>query len=241
MAYKSGKDVHAILFDELDVKASNSEIGITCESIIPRKRPLGSVYPKNFVTGQHDAGMTIKGWFDPDTEPALGEITGTNKVVSLLHEGNAVADRFYGFAAAKVGGRGLGVQDDDLDSYEPTIVVDGPLSFGYVVGPLAARTTAGNTDATYVDLGAASADGGRAFQHTTALTLGGYTSAALKVRHSTDHTTFTDKATFTDVAAVGAESVEIAGPLNQYVSMSWAWTGAGADQSITSFVGVGVD
>lgn len=241
MTPKSAKDIAFIFFDELDVKQSNNEMTIADEAVIPQRRPFGSAYKNCYPTGQYDGEMTISGWLDSVTEPQLGELTGDDKVVSVLHEGNAVSDRFYGIQSAKVSGRKLGMADDDLDTFEPVVTVAGELNFGYVVGPHAARTTAGNTDATYATMVETSAASGHAFLHVSALALGGSTSCTVKVRHSTDHITFTDHTAFPNVTAVGAQVLALAATVNKYLSFSHAWNGAGSDQSISCFVGVAVD
>jgi len=35
---------------------------------------------------------------------------------------------------------------------------------------------------------------------------------------------------------VGAQTIELATTVDKYLSISWAWNGAGADQSISAFV-----
>jgi hypothetical protein len=242
VAYVSGKDLHAIFFDGLDVKQSNNELSITSEAVMPRRRPLGSVYKNCYPTGQVDGEMTITGWLDDVTSPQLGDLTGDSKVISVLYEGNAVSLHFAGFAAANVTGAKIGTAEDDLDTYEPVITANGrgPL-IGYVVAPHAARTAAGNTDSAYATMNEASGVSGTAFLHVTAIDLGGYDDVTVKVRHSTDHITFADHTAFAAVTAVGAQTVALAATVNKYLSISHAYGGAGSDPTFTAFVGVAID
>ena len=103
-----------------------------------------------------------------------------------------------------------------------------------LIAPLAARTTAGNTQASYVDAGAATTGGARWYVETTALTLGGYTNATVQLQDSADHVSWGDVsgavATFTDI---GAEMVAITGTVRQYRACAWAYTGAGSNPSVT--------
>lgn len=111
---------------------------------------------------------------------------------------------------------------------------------GKVLHGLTAETTdPGNTEATSVDNGASSASGAYCHLHVPALTLGGFTSVTVKVRHSADNITFADLATFTTVTVAGtAEAVFVAGTINRYLAMSWDFIGAGAAQSVIPYVAV---
>jgi hypothetical protein len=72
--------------------------------------------------------------------------------------------------------------------------------------------------------------------HVPALTLGGYTSFDVKVRHSDDNSTWADAATFTAVTVAGtAERKTITG-LKRFRAIAWTWTGTGSSQSAVGFV-----
>ena len=240
MAYVSGKDLAYMLFDGVDVAISNNQLEIVDEAVIARRRPFGNSYPKAIPTGQYEGSMTLSGWLDTNTEPQLARLTGDEKIVSALVEGNTRGVGFWGLQNAYVAGRKLGITEDDIHSLDPTISVEGPVNYGLVVADYVERGAAGNTDAQYVDLGGAAAGGGVAYLHVGNLDLGGGTKCVVKLRDSADHTTFADKATFADITTVGAQTITVAGPLKRYLSISWAWTG-GASQKITCFVGVAVD
>lgn len=109
---------------------------------------------------------------------------------------------------------------------------------GLIVADLVARGVAGSTEASYVDSAASSALGGVGYLQLTALTLGGYTNLVVKVRHSADHASWADLLTFTAKTAIGAERKTVAtNPIERYLAISWAWTGAGAGPSATFAVG----
>lgn len=241
MPYVSGADLAYLFFDGLDVAISNNQLEIADEAVIKRRRPLGQAYPKAIATSQYEGTMSLSGWLDTDTEPQLGRLTGDEKVVSALVEGNTAGVHFWGARAAYVAGVKLGESEDDIVSLDPTISVGGAIDYGLIVAAYAARTTAGNTDASYVDLGAAATGGGHAYIHIPALTLGGYTNCVVTVRHSTDHTTFTNHTAFTAITGTGAQVLTLTGTVNRYLSISWAWTGSGSNPSISCFVGVGVE
>lgn len=242
MAYLSGKDVHAVFIDELDVKQSQNALTITNEAVAPKRRPLGSASPGCYLTGQVDGEMTISGWLDSETAVQLGDLTGDAKVISVLFAGNTVSSLFAGFQSAYVTGNKVGTDEDDLDSFEPVITANGcKANIGYVVGPHAAYTSAANTDATYATMNDDTGATGVGFLHITAIDLDGYDSVTFTVRHSDDHITFADHTAFTTAAAVGAQTVALAATVNKYLSVAHAYVGAGTDPSVTAFVGVAID
>jgi len=109
------------------------------------------------------------------------------------------------------------------------------LDHAYLIAPLAARTTAGNTRSSYVNAGAATVDGGgRWWVHLTALDLDGYTNLEVQLEDSSDHVSWGDVtgavATFT---AIGAQMVEFTGAVDQYLAAAWSYGGAGTDPSNT--------
>jgi hypothetical protein len=103
-----------------------------------------------------------------------------------------------------------------------------------------ARTTAGPTDTNSDEWAASSANGGAGYLSVSALTLGGYTSVTVVIRHSTDDITFADLITFTAVtAAPTAERKTVTGTINKYTLTRHTFNGAGTGQSITFAAGLG--
>jgi hypothetical protein len=239
MAYLSGKDCADVLVDSLDVAVSTNEVEITSEAVVARRRPLGQAYKTAYLTGQVDSELAIRGWMDGDTLVQLGDLTNDPKVISVLFGGNAHSQPFVGFKTAYITGAKVGMSEDDLDTYEPVLVTsDTVADVGYVVAPLAARTTAGNTDGDDAQRLAGASTSGTAYLHITALSLGGYTNLTVTVRHSTDGITWNVHTAFPAVTTVGAQTLALTGTINQYLSISWAYGGAGAGPSWTGFVGV---
>jgi hypothetical protein len=74
--------------------------------------------------------------------------------------------------------------------------------------------------------------------HVNALTLGGFTSVTVKVRHSADNSTYSDLVTFSSVTAVGSNRQTFSGVVQRYTAMSWDFIGAGSGQSITPYVSI---
>lgn len=98
------------------------------------------------------------------------------------------------------------------------------------------NVTTGGTGGTVVR--ANSANGGAGYLQVTALDLGGYTDAVVKIRDSADNVTFADLITFTAVtAAPDAERKTVTGTVDRYLATSLAFSGAGSNPSITYAVG----
>lgn len=202
-------------------------------------RPCGSTWPINIDLGMRTAELQMSGVLNSPTSDAVSAVNGTDRAVSALIEGNTVSARFWGFQAAIVDGVEVGVSPDAANTLLPSFSVDGEVNYGWVVAPHATRTTAGNTDATYADIGAG-VSAGHVYLHVTALDLGGGTSCTIKLRGSADHITFADETTMTAVTAIGSEVKALASAVERYLSVSWAWTG-GSNQSIDFFLGVAAD
>jgi len=242
MAYLSGKDCAYVFVDSVDVAISNNEVGISSEAVCPKRRALGTVSKAAMLTGQIDSELTVKGWLDGITTAQLADLSNDPKVISVLFGGNAVSGLFAGFKTAYVVGSKVGMNDDDLDSYEPVLVTsDCKANIGYVVAPFTAYTTAGNTDSTYATMTETNAPIGTAFLNVTALTLNASTACTVTVRHSTDHITWNPHTAFPNVTTVGAQTLALASTVYKYLSISWLWVGASSGQSISMFVGVSVD
>jgi hypothetical protein len=80
-------------------------------------------------------------------------------------------------------------------------------------------------------------NGGAAYLHMLALTLGGHDGAAGVIRHSVDDSTYADKAAFTVRTTPGAERITFTGTLNRHVAFVMDFTGSGSPSS-QYFVGL---
>jgi len=238
MSDKSGLDLAHLFFDGVDVKAANSELQIESSVVAIKKHVRAAAYPSLFVTGQHDGGLVYDGWLDSTTAAQIGDSSGLAKVISVLHEGNVSGAHFFGLQSAAVGGRVFTMPQEDLDTLTPLLVVDGEVDFGFVVATYANRTTDGNTQSTYVDLGAAADTGGRLYMNIGAIDVGGGSGVTVTLQHSTDHSSWGDHANgvLTIANAIGAQCLNISAAVYRYVAMKWAWTG-GTSQSFSAFVG----
>jgi len=241
MAYKSLKDVAKVFVAEYDVRPIlGAPMNIKRTALLSEFRQPGEVWTTAVDLGIRSCELTMPAYLNSPGSDSISGIYGTNRIVSILHEGNTVSDRFFGIQSAIVSGIEVGISDDMPDTLTPEFTVRGETNYGYVAAPWVERTTAGNTDTTYATMQAPGATG-HAFLHVTALTLGGYTSCTITVRTSTDHITFNPHTAFGAVSNITSEVLALSSTVNQYLSVSWAWNGAGTGQSITFFAGVAID
>lgn len=200
---------------------------------------LGAELRSKRLTGKSSCDIEQSGVFDDDGGVLHETLKagGKDRVLCWGACGNTIGKHFVGAVVDQV-------------AYDPSpLEADGFVlanaryscsqhDTGLIIANLAARTTAGNTQASAVDGAASSTAGGVGYLQTTALTLGGYTDLVVKVRHSPDLNSWADLVTFTAATAIGAERKTTAtNPIERYLAVSWAWTGSGSDQSATFAVG----
>jgi len=242
--YTSGKDVVHVFVGGYDIASSLDTLNAKLSAVTQEFKPLGQVWPIAADTGTRNGALTVSGLLDsPNTDSLV--LSGTGKVVSALVEGETIAahvgPRFFGFSSAAVSDVEVTVSPDQVHGFVPGMTVNGRCNYGYVVAPYTARTTGGDTKATYITTNE-TATGGIGYLHVGALSLGASrTGLTVTLTSSPDHTTWTDNTAFANVTAIGAQTVNLATVVYNYVAMIWAWVGGtpGAE-TFTGFVGVSV-
>lgn len=235
------KDVGFFLVGGRDVLSSVSNIDVEREAVVKPTTALGVQFPTFQATGQKSARITQTGFFDPAigaSNEAICEKENTSHVVLLAHQGNTAGRKMIGAVGAFAGKYKRGVASEDLHKATAEYTVSGDVEDPVLVATLAARGTAGSTEAGSVDNAVLTSNGGAGYCAVQSLTLGGYTNIIVTVRHSVNNSTFADLMAFTAVTTSPiAERKTVAGTVNRYLAMSWAWTGAGSGQSATFAVG----
>lgn len=189
---------------------------------------------KRFIPGQNTSTMGLKGFLDPD---------GTSDA-----QYDQIND-WTGAEAVTYGPNGLSIGSELLmrsalqSNVTHTSNLSSPVSFslemqstgqtdrGVSLHDLTAETADGS--ATSVDGGAQSTTGAVAHLHVTAFS--GLSAAAIIVEDSANNSTFATIGTFTTVAGLTQERLEIAGTVRRYVRATIDVTGTG---SITYQVGL---
>ncbi len=239
MTWYSSKDVSHCFLGLGSVAPYLNTVRLKTSATLTDTTGLGDTWREMSDTGLRTGELEFSGFYDGTSHGAyLNTVSDSDSVVSLFLEGNTAGKRFYGWRAATVSSAEIGLSSDSVHTSAPGINVRGAVDFGYLVATYADRTTAGNTDATYVDLGASAASG-RAYMRIGTPTLGGYDNIIVTVRHcDTSDGTYEDHTSFPAVTTATHSTLALATTINRYVSISWAWTGAGTGQSATFFVGV---
>lgn len=159
-----------------------------------------------------------------------GSVQATQRIVTCGFAGQVLGRDFAGFQGTYSSAYEALGQVGALTKANAEHTISGQADNGKILQIHTALTA--NTTGTGVDGGASSANGGVGYLHVTAYS--GFTSVAIKVQDSADDNTYADLVSFTNVTAVGAERVTVAGTVEQYLRSVVTVTGSG---SITLFVG----
>lgn len=217
-----------------------TEFSEESEAMLEESHTLGDSWQEFTSVGLAKHSLSQQGYYDDENDGSDEAFTGqqgTSRVICAGVAGQAVSRKFWGYVGSfgakvtRVASRGA------LHKINAAFTGTGRKDEGLIHYPLGALSgTSG--DGTAVDNTASSSAGGAAYFQVTALVLGGYTNLALKIRHSTDNVTYADLATATVVTAAPAgERVAVNGTVNRYTRANYAYTGAGAGQSATVFMG----
>jgi hypothetical protein len=191
--------------------------------------------------GIRSASLVMEGLFDDELDGIHKAVEGNQQVAQVVlygFQGGAIGKKCTGLAGAFGAKYRRGMSRPQLHRVNAEFTVSGAKDEGVILHDLAAETgSSWNTEGESVDHGAATTNGGAGQLQVNALTLGGYTNAVVKVRHSVDNSVWADLLTFTAVtAAPAAQRVAVSGTVNRHLSVACAYTGSGSGPSITPVV-----
>ncbi len=184
------------------------------------------------IPGLRAGTLGLAGPLDND-----GSATGSLKTMNALIQAAAGTATTYGPHGTAIGSvcQSMVLQADSLATgskfdaivdFKFDLHADGALDTGIFLADLAAITS--DTNGTGQDNSAGTTNGGAAFLHVTAFS--GFSGVVFKVQHSTDNSNWNDLATFTTVAAITSERVEVAAAttVNRYLRSFADVTGSGS-------------
>lgn len=189
----------------------------------------------NFIPGLRSGSLSLEALFD-STATALDEefaaATGTDNgaLWTVCPDGTTLGSPAF-VAVTDPTGHSVESSTSEAVSLSLEAQADDGVDRGRIVHALGAETADAN--GTSIDDTAASANGGVAVLHVTAYS--GLTSAALKVQHSANNSTWADLATFATVTALTAERVTVSGTVNRYLRVVTDVTGTGSVTFLASF------
>lgn len=242
-------NVGAVLVDGYDLMSYLLSMGpVKKAAVLTDNTTVGKTWKDVIDTGLKEMSIgPYEGFYDDDDgatgERALAEFA-TAVVICELRDGNTVGKNFIGAGGSQTGGPFVAEyermgQVGDLHKMGITFKGAGYLDDGKILHALGVEPDDGNTQgADSQDNGAGTSNGGAGYVQLTALTLDGGSDLTVKVRHSTDDSTYTDLLTFTALTAKGAERKAVSGTVNRHLAASWAYTGSeGVNATATLFVG----
>lgn len=237
----SSPDVGFLLIGGYSVLGDTTSLEDNREAMLEDATVLGSGWEEHANVGVKRYELTQQGFYNSDTDRsnALLVNTGTSRVLSFAPEGNVLGRKFVGSPMIQADYQrqiSRGVLHKANASYRS----EGQHDEGKIIHTHKAESAAsGDTEgADSQDAGASSANGGAGYLQVSDLTLGGYTSVTVKIRHSSDDITYVDLVTFASVTAKPtAERKTVAGTVNRHLAHSWLFNGAGGGQSVTYAVG----
>lgn len=227
-----------------DISGDTFKLVESVEQKLVQSNALGDAWEAHKPVGVANVKLEASGGFYDDRVAGINEALQAQGAVQQLASWG-LGGRAIGSEAKQISGLFAAVwkriiSRDDLTKANADYTVSGALLSGRVLHALnvAETSASGNTQgANAVDNGASSAFGLTADLHSLALTLGGYTSVTIKVRHSTDNSTYADLLTFTNVTSPQTTERQVfIGTVNRYLAISWLFNGAGSGQSITPYV-----
>ena len=234
MATLASADIAMVLIGGFDLTGADvRELNWEVEALLDRIDGSGDGFEAYAFTNQKRGSGGQKGIFDDAAAHSHALLTanlGTAPIVLIGR--NTIGGICWGFPAARqVNYRRL-MQLGTLHKAEADYQFSGGADTqARVLNNKTSRASpSGNTDTTSVNNLGQSTAGGRAYLQVIALSLGGYTSVTIRVRDSADNVTFANLGSaFANVTAVNtAQTLDIAGTIRQYTSMSWLFNGAGS-------------
>lgn len=202
----------------------------------------GSGWKEHKAIGVRHAMLSQRGFFDDATDGVNQALSGNQAVQQIISyglNGGTVGKKLIGLSGAFASTYVRALSRGGIHKANATYSLAGQKDEGVIVHAKTAETgVPWNTESTSVDNTVSSAAGGAGYLQVPALTLGGFTSATVKVRHSVDNVTFADLLTFTVVtASPSAQRATVTGTVNRYLATAGSWNGAGSGQSITPVMG----
>jgi hypothetical protein len=232
MAFVHGKGA-VVLFNATNMSAYLKEASVAQAVETADVTSLGSG-SKAYIVGLKDGTVSLTGMFDGDATASdaifAGALGGSSGVLSVFPDGTTIGKRGT-IAAIHETSYNLSSPVGDVVAASAEMQATGGVDNAVSLHALGAETTGGN--ATSVDNGASSANGGGAALHITANTRNDATT--IKIQHSADNSTWADLVTFSAVSAATTASeqkvVASGTTVNRYLRATH--TLAGSSGSVT--------
>jgi len=235
MALKGSADVAFLLVSGLNVLGDITDLEDDQEALTEETTPFGVAPETHGYVGVSRYTLTQRGFFNDAAGRSNAALVspGASKVLSYAPYSNTVGALVPCTAAVQVNYKRM-IGGKVLTKAEASYESEQGHDEAILLHPLGAETEDEDTEATPVDNGASSANGGTAYLQVTAIDLDGYDSFTVTVIDDVDGTPpFGDLVAFTTVTAIGAERVTVAGTVERHLAVRWEFVGAGTAPSVT--------
>lgn len=193
---------------------NSASISLSCD--LSETQTFGQNWKRREVPGLRDGSVSLAGFL----ETGAGASEAVLRAALNDSDGQIFTLAPYGLAIGSLvelgqmveGSYNVTTAENDVNQASAEFQAEGGLDLGVALHDHTAETAIG--DYTSVDETAATSEGGVGHLHVTAFT---GTNATFKVQHSTDNVVWVDLIAFTQVTAVGAQRIEVAGTVNRYV------------------------
>lgn len=191
---------------------------------------LGDAWGAALATGMQSASLAIgEAFYDAGTgltHEHYQASPGVSRIVCYGFEGDALGAAFVGHAGTITTKYKVLSKLGDLTKAGVEYVISGARDEGVILCPLRTADADFDTEATSVDHGASTSNGGVAYQQVTDFdSLDGYVGAVL---HSADDSTYAELVAFADVTSgPEAQRVEVSGTVNRYLAYEGDLDGSG--------------
>ncbi len=229
MAFVHGKD-GKVMINDSELSGDIRKWSVTYKRNLADTTALQDSGTKS-IPGLHEGTMKIEGHFNSSAGRINDVITDSanlgvdttigvdnDLLVTVLPEGDTIGKPAL-FSANDVENYEVESEVDDRVSFTIEGEADGMVDMGVSQKVLGTQAP-GTTNQASVDNGLATANGGAAILHTTAVSGGG--NSVVKIQHSVDNSAWVDLITFTTVTAIGSERKELAQgtTVNRYTRMT---------------------
>ena len=234
MAKYGSADCSFFLVSQFDLKGISSSLGSSVSAEVEETTGLGDAWQESQATGMRSGTLEAEGFYDHAADSVNAALSGseaTSRVISFGFAGNTRGQACTLMAGAFGGAYSRPVTRTALTKASATWTVSGQVDdAGVLLHPLGAQTATGTT--TSVDNDASRASGAVANLHVTAVS-GSSPTLDVKLRHSSDNSTFADvtAGAWTQATAVTSQRISVSGTVNRYVSVTY--TVGGSSPSFT--------
>lgn len=236
MTKYSSKDIEFFLVNGYSIVGLETDFEVSRRRITRETTVLSDTYEQHEDVGITGMDVSQDGFYDDaagSSNAALVANGGAEVILSVAFEGNTEGQKCVCLEGPVQTSYQRGIAVKEFHRASAEYMANGEVEDCLILADLEARVADSNTSSQ--EEAASSSSGASGYLQVTNVTLGGYTNCVVKIQHSANDIDWADLITFTAVTDRTAERVEVAsgGTINKYLRVLWAWTGAGAAQSIT--------